>query len=38
MGTRKALTVLGMVVFSWLLVIGAVYVTMKICRAVLSVL
>jgi hypothetical protein len=35
---RKALTVLGMLAFSWLLVIGAVYVAVKIYEVVLSVL
>ncbi len=38
MGMGKALTVLGMLAFSWLLVIGAVYVAMKIYQAVLCVL
>ncbi len=38
MGIRKALTVLGMVAFSWLLVVGAVYVAARLWHLVSAVL
>ena len=35
MGIRKALVVLGMLAFSWLIVMGAVYTAMEVYRVFL---